>query len=55
MKILLLSFIVLSIGVFLWASNAFAYPGILKPAAMPLVGLCLVLIAVLGRKKILKK
>jgi len=45
----------LAIVILLWAGNAFAYPGIPEPAVMLLVGLFLVVLAGLGRKKFFKK
>lgn len=55
MKRLISLFILLAFGVFFLPGSASAYPGIPEPATMLLVGLCLVVLAGLGRKKFLKK
>ena len=50
-----LGFMLFIIGMFLWAGNALAYPGIPKSGTMLFVGICLIVIAGFGRKKFLKK
>jgi len=55
MKKVILLIVLMVVGLLLWAGKAFAYSGVPEPATMLLVGLFLVLIAGLGRRKFFKK
>jgi len=55
MKKLFLLFILLAVGMFLWAGSASASPTVPEPATMLLVGFGLIGLASFGRKRFFKK